>query len=144
MSGICCLHRCSRILALRCPFCENTKKATKNPTARPTKGTRCATVPPKPPLKAHMYIVTHTANSVNLTRDLGSILRPSQDKILLGIRRSRKRLGLNRLVGNFDGNHPFSCTNDFESSRSKHKGGPLLREQCAAAYPTRKVLLVVK
>ena len=59
MSGICCLHRCSRILALRCPFCENTKKATKNPTARPTKGTRRATVPPKPPLKAHMHIVTH-------------------------------------------------------------------------------------
>ena len=54
-----------------------------------------------------------TANSVDLTRDLGSILRPSQDKILLGIRRSRKRLGLNRLVGNFDGNHPFSCTNDL-------------------------------
>ena len=59
MSGICCLYRCSRILALRCPFCENTKKATKNPTARPTKGTRRATVPPKPPLKAHMHIVTH-------------------------------------------------------------------------------------
>ena len=59
MSGICCLHRCSRILVLRCPFCENTKKATKNPTARPTKGTRRATVPPKPPLKAHMHIVTH-------------------------------------------------------------------------------------
>ena len=35
-------------------------------------------------------------------------ITPSQDKIvLLGIRRSRKRLGLNRLVGNFDGNHPF-------------------------------------
>ena len=46
-------------MALRCPFCENTKKATKNPTARPTKGTRRATVPPKPPLKAHMHIVTH-------------------------------------------------------------------------------------
>ena len=41
------------------PFFENTKKATKNPTARPTKGTRRATVPPKPPLKAHMHIVTH-------------------------------------------------------------------------------------
>ena len=47
-----------------CPFCENTKKATKNPTARPTKGTRRATVPPKPPLKAHMHIVTHLVLSL--------------------------------------------------------------------------------
>ena len=67
MSGICCLHRCSRILALRCPFCENTKKATKNPTARPTKGTRRATVPPKPPLKAHMHIVTRLYSSASTT-----------------------------------------------------------------------------
>ena len=48
-----------------------------------------------------------TANSVNLTRDLGSILRPSQDKSLLVISIIRKRLGLNRIVGNFDGKSPF-------------------------------------
>ena len=45
-----------------------------------------------------------TAKAVDFTRDLGSILRPSQDKILLGIWISRKRLGLNRTVENFDGN----------------------------------------
>ena len=47
-------------------------------------------------------MVNFTANSVNLTRDLGSILRPSQDKSLLVISIIRKRLGLNRIVGNFD------------------------------------------
>ena len=44
---------------------------------------------------------------MNLTRDLGSILRPSQDKSLLVISIIRKRLGLNRIVGNFDGKSPF-------------------------------------
>ena len=44
---------------------------------------------------------------MDLTRDLGSILRPSQDKSLLVISIIRKRFGLNQIAGNFDGNHPF-------------------------------------
>ena len=60
-----------------------------------------------PPCSSYRDLYSITAKSVDLTRDLGSILRPSQDKSLLVISIIRKRLGLNRIVGNFDGNHPF-------------------------------------
>ena len=56
---------------------------------------------------AGLGLLSLTAKSVDLTRDLGSILRPSQDKLLLVISIIRKRFGLNQIAGNFDGNHPF-------------------------------------
>ena len=39
-----------------------------------------------PPCSSYRDLYSITAKSVDLTRDLGSILRPSQDKILLGNR----------------------------------------------------------